>query len=299
MTPWATSAALDGMARALLGRGVTAFLPTAVTAPLDVLERFADRVRAWQPGGAGRRRRAARLQSRGPVPRPMRDGAPTTGTTSSRRPTSPTSGSSAIADGLAVTTIAPELPGAPELIERLARRGVAVSLGHSAADLDAARAGYAARRLDRRPTCSTRCRTSTTDRRVLRSRALEAEDVFVELIADGNHVHPALWPLIARLKPRDRLMLVSDALSLAGTGDGRARVGGLEVEVIDGRATLAGTTTLAGSVIALDSAVRNLVAAGITPPRCRRGRERKSGGIDRGDRSRAHRRRLSRRPHRA
>ena len=52
--------------------------------------------------------------------------------------------------------------------------------------------------------------------------ALEDDDVFVELIADGNHVHPALWPLIARLKPRDRLMLVSDALSLAGTGDGRA-----------------------------------------------------------------------------
>ena len=41
-------------------------------------------------------------------------------------------------------------------------------------------------------------------------------------------------------------MLVSDALSLAGMGDGRIRVGGLEVEVIDGRATLAGTTTLAG-----------------------------------------------------
>jgi N-acetylglucosamine-6-phosphate deacetylase len=49
-------------------------------------------------------------------------------------------------------------------------------------------------------------------------------------------------------------------------GDGRIRVGGLEVEVIDGRATLAGTTTLAGSVIALDSAVRNLVAAGIGLP---------------------------------
>ncbi len=86
--------------------------------------------------------------------------------------------------------------------------------------------------------------------------ALLDDAVFVELIADGIHVHPALWPLIARLKPADRLLLVSDAIALAGTGDGRGRIGGLEVEVVDGRVTLAGTTTLAGSVIALDSAVR-------------------------------------------
>ena len=57
-------------------------------------------------------------------------------------------------------------------------------------------------------------------------------------------------------------MLVSDALPIAGTGDGRGRVGGLEVEVRGGRATLLGTETLAGSVIALDTAVRNLVAHG-------------------------------------
>jgi N-acetylglucosamine-6-phosphate deacetylase len=170
-----------------------------------------------------------------------------------------------VANGLAVVTIAPELPGAPELIELLAARGVAVSLGHSAADLDAARAGYA--RGARSTTHLFNAMTGIEHRAPgLAVAALEANDVFVELIADGHHVHPALWPLIARLKPRDRLMLVSDALSLAGTGGGRARVGGLEVEVVDGRATLAGTTTLAGSVIALDAAVRNLVAAGIRLP---------------------------------
>ena len=72
------------------------------------------------------------------------------------------------------------------------------------------------------------------------------------------------WPLVARLKPSEPVVLVSDALPVAGTDGGRTRVGGLEVEVHDGRATLAGTTTLAGSVIALNSAVRNVVAAGIT-----------------------------------
>ena len=96
--------------------------------------------------------------------------------------------------------------------------------------------------------------------------ALLDDRAYVELIADGIHVHPALWPLIARLKPVDRLLLVSDAVALAGTGDGRGRIGGLEVEVVGERVTLAGTTTLAGSVLALDTAVRNLVAAGVPLP---------------------------------
>jgi N-acetylglucosamine-6-phosphate deacetylase len=60
---------------------------------------------------------------------------------------------------------------------------------------------------------------------------------------------------------------VSDALPLAGLGDGHTTVGGLDVEVRGGRATLAGTDALAGSTIALDSAVRNLVREGLPLPR--------------------------------
>jgi N-acetylglucosamine-6-phosphate deacetylase len=83
------------------------------------------------------------------------------------------------------------------------------------------------------------------------------------LIADGYHVSRELWPLVARLKPLSRLLLVSDALAMAGTPAGRGWIGSLACEIVDGRAVLAGTDTLAGSVIGLDDAVRNLVAAGI------------------------------------
>jgi N-acetylglucosamine-6-phosphate deacetylase len=79
-------------------------------------------------------------------------------------------------------------------------------------------------------------------------------------------VNPAIWELIVRLKGAGRLLLVSDAIALAGTGDGLGFVGGLAVEVLGDRVTLAGTTTLAGSVIALDDAVRNLVASGVSLP---------------------------------
>jgi N-acetylglucosamine-6-phosphate deacetylase len=90
--------------------------------------------------------------------------------------------------------------------------------------------------------------------------ALADDTAYVELIADGIHVHPALWPLITRSKPADRLVLISDALPIAGAASGRGRIGALEVEVQDGRAVVAGTQTLAGSIIALDSAVRNVAA---------------------------------------
>jgi N-acetylglucosamine-6-phosphate deacetylase len=168
-------------------------------------------------------------------------------------------------DGMRVITIAPELPGALELIGWLRARGVAISLGHSAATFEEARAGYAAG-----ATSTTHLFNAMTgvDHRApgLAVAALLDDKVWVELIADGVHVSPVLWPVITRLKPVDRLLLVSDAIALAGTGDGRGTLGELDVEVAGGRVTLAGTSTLAGSVLSLDVAVANLVAAGIPLP---------------------------------
>jgi N-acetylglucosamine-6-phosphate deacetylase len=68
--------------------------------------------------------------------------------------------------------------------------------------------------------------------------ALITDAAWVELIADGHHVDPALWPLVSRAKPGDRLVLVSDAIAIAGTGDRTADLGVLAVEVHDGRCTL-------------------------------------------------------------
>jgi N-acetylglucosamine-6-phosphate deacetylase len=235
-----------------------------VTAPLSELDAFAERVRDWLPDARDDGAEPLGFNLEGPFLAPARRGAH-----DPERLLAPADAPAAVlerlADGLALITIAPELPGALDTIRWLAGRGIAVSLGHSAADLEAARAGYAAGA--RSTTHLFNAMTGVEHRSPgLAVAALEDDGVWVELIPDGHHVHPALWPLIARLKPVDRLMLVSDAIALAGMGDGRVRLGGLDCEVVDGRATLAGTTTLAGSVIALDTAVRNLVAAGIAVP---------------------------------
>jgi len=171
-----------------------------------------------------------------------------------------------VLDGLRIMTIAPELPGSLALIRRLRGLGIAPSIGHSAATLEEARAGFAA---GGRTTTHLFNAMTGVDHRMpgLAVAALGDDDAYAELIADGFHVHPALWPIITRTKPADRLVLVSDALPLAGMGDGPTSVGGLDVVVRGGRATLAGTDTLAGSTIALDTAVRNLVREGLSLPR--------------------------------
>ena len=256
--------ALDGMSRALLARGVTSFLPTGVTSPLTELAEFAERVRSWIPAAPANGAELLGFNLEGPFLSDARRGAHDR--TFLRDPADVDDAAiEPLLDGLRLITIAPERPGALALIARLRSRGVSVSMGHSAATLPQARAGYAAG-----GTTTTHLfnAMSGVEHRTpgLAVAALLDDAAYVELIADGEHVDPAIWELIRRLKPADRLLLVSDALSLAGTGDGRTVVGTLEVEVVGGRVTLAGTTTLAGSVIALDTAVRNLVASGASLP---------------------------------
>lgn len=257
-------AALNGMAGHLLRHGVTSFLPTAVSASLPALGRFADDVRGWMSTAAPDGAEPLGFNLEGPFLAPARRGAhdpavlriPADVDRAELEP---------LLEGLRVITIAPELPGAVELIGWLRGRGVVASIGHSAATLAEGRAGITAGAMS--TTHLFNAMTGVDHREPgLAVAALGDDPLWVELIADGEHVHPALWPIITRTKPDGRLVLVSDAIPLAGTGDGRGTIGGLEIEVVGTRATLLGTDTLAGSVIALDTAVRNLVEAGFGLP---------------------------------
>lgn len=252
---------LDGMARALLRRGVTSFLPTAVTASLPDLAAFAERVRRWLPNAPRDGAQPLGFNIEGPFIATARKGAQDPAWIRDAAGVD-RAGLEPLLDGLRLMTVAPETEGALDLIAWLTGRGVTVSAGHSAADLASARAGYAA---GASSTTHLFNAMSGIDHHApgLAVAALTADDVYVELIADGHHVHPALWPMITRTKPADRLVLVSDAVSLAGTGAVRGTIGALEVQVKGDRCTLRSTGALAGSLIALDSAVRNLAEAGL------------------------------------
>ncbi len=255
---------LDGMARALLRHGVTSFLPSAWTTPLPELHAFADRVRGWIPGAPIDGAEPLGFNLEGPFIAAARKGAHNPDLLLAPADV-PWSEIEPLVDGLRLTTIAPEIPGGLDLIQRLSGLGVRVAIGHSAANLADALAGY-----DAGGTTTTHLFNAMTgvEHRApgVSVAALTRDDVYVELIPDGHHVDPALWPIVWRTKPGDRLILVSDALSLAGMGEGRVIVGGQEVEVRGGRCEIVASGTLAGSIIALDAAVRNLVRYGASLP---------------------------------
>jgi N-acetylglucosamine-6-phosphate deacetylase len=254
-------AALSGMARALAARGVTSFLPTSVTASFEKLTVFAEAVREWMPGAPADGAEPLGFNMEGPFLAEAKKGAHPAHLL--RHPADLDDERLAtFLEGLRIITIAPELRGAPELISRLAAQGVRVSLGHSDATVPQARAGYAAGAVT--TTHLFNAMSGVVHREPgLALTALLDDEVWVELIADTLHVDPELWPLIWGLKPAERVLLVSDAIALAGSGITRGMLGELEVRVDGDMATLVEGGNLAGSVTAMDLELRHVVRSGV------------------------------------
>jgi N-acetylglucosamine-6-phosphate deacetylase len=161
------------------------------------------------------------------------------------------------ADGhLRQMTVAPELPGAAELIAELVDAGVIAAVGHTAATFEQASAGFAAGA--RLATHLFNAMSPISHRAPGAAIAALDAGVVVEMINDGVHVHDGLTRLVGRSIP-DRLVLITDAVSAAGAGDGDYTLGDRDIEVRAGAARLAGTTQLAGSTLTMDEAVRRSV----------------------------------------
>jgi N-acetylglucosamine-6-phosphate deacetylase len=156
---------------------------------------------------------------------------------------------------VSIMTIAPELGGATDLIAEATRRGVVASLGHSDAELAQASAGI---RAGARHATHTFNAMRSLDHRNpgLLGTVLTNDALTADIIVDGIHVAPEVVDLFVRAKGPDRAVLITDAISATGMPDGRYMLGGLEVQVHDGRCEYQGH--LAGSVLTLDSAVRNV-----------------------------------------
>ncbi|BDZ44932.1 N-acetylglucosamine-6-phosphate deacetylase [Naasia aerilata] len=164
---------------------------------------------------------------------------------------------------LRMVTIAPELPDAMEAIARLAAAGVLVAVGHTQADYERTRAAFDAgarvltHTFNAMPGLGHRAPGPV-------AAAIDDPRVTLELILDGRHVHDALARLLFAAAP-GRVALITDAMAAAAAGDGEYLLGGREVTVQEGTAVLRGTTTLAGSTLTQDAALRRAIAAGLDP----------------------------------
>jgi len=153
-----------------------------------------------------------------------------------------------------IMTIAPELPGALEVITEAVKLGVCVSLGHSDATLEQTKAGIAAGGCHATHTFNAMRPLGHRDPGIV-GEVLSNVSVTADIIADGVHLHPSIVRVFLRAKGVERTVLVTDATSATGMPDGRYMLGSLEVEVRDGKCLHDGK--LAGSVLTLDQAVRN------------------------------------------
>ena len=160
-------------------------------------------------------------------------------------------------------TLAVERPGGIGAVRVLAERGIVAAVGHSDAThprvLEAIEAG------------ATGATHLFNAMRPLRHRdpgpvvALMADErVWCEIVVDGVHIDPALVAYAFSVNP-DRMVLITDAMAAAGAADGDYDLGDLSVEVRDGVARVAGTTTIAGSTLTMSAAVRNAVSYGVDP----------------------------------
>jgi N-acetylglucosamine-6-phosphate deacetylase len=159
-----------------------------------------------------------------------------------------------------IMTIAPELTTALELTQHASSLGVVCSLGHSNASLGEAEAGFVA---GARSATHTFNAMRSLDHRDpgIAAYVLDNDALFAELICDGIHVDPAMVRLFYKAKGAEKAVLITDGMSATGMPDGRYKLGGLDVDVANGRCTSAGSPgVLAGSVLTMDRAVRNFSA---------------------------------------
>jgi N-acetylglucosamine-6-phosphate deacetylase len=153
-------------------------------------------------------------------------------------------------------TIAPEQPGATELIAHATQLGVRCSLGHSNATVCEAQAAFNA---GARSATHTFNAMRALDHREpgLTAFVLDEPSLFAEIICDGIHVDPIMVRLFFKSKGGDKIILVTDGMSATGMPDGTYMLGEMQVEVVGGRCTSHGV--LAGSVLTLDRAVQNFM----------------------------------------
>lgn len=250
---------LATMERHMAAHGVTCYLPTTVTAPLDrtlaALESLGKIIRSR--GVERDRARPLGIHLEGPFISHAKRGV---------HPPNyllPPSAEmldrlwQASAGTIRMMTIAPELPGAIETIERARTLDILASLGHSDSGYSDANAAIAAGASHATHTFNAMRALDHRNPGILGS-VLTDNRVSADIIADGVHVDAAVVRLFLAAKGPERAVLITDAISATGMPDGRYRLGAFEVEVRGDRCEHEGK--LAGSVLTLDRAVRNIMS---------------------------------------
>lgn len=242
---------LAAMAQGVLQNGVTSFLPTTMTVEWPQLESAFDAIRTLMQQSAAADFDGAQVlgcHAEGPFINPARKGAQKE---SAILP--PDAARFApYRNVVRLVTLAPEMAGAMDCIRALREMNMRVSIGHTASDYDTAMAALSAGA--DHFTHTFNAMSPLSHRAPGTVGAALASDAYCELIADGFHIHPGLFPLMHRAKG-DKLVLITDCVRAGGLTDGNYDLGGQEITVRGVECRLP-DGTIAGSVLKMNDAVR-------------------------------------------
>ncbi|ABX03823.1 MAG TPA: N-acetylglucosamine-6-phosphate deacetylase [Herpetosiphon sp.] len=242
---------IGAVAAGLPQYGVTAFLPTIITSPLSQVAAAQQVVQQGNFTGS----RVLGLHLEGPFLNPAKRGAHNP--SHLQNPSLAAIETWSPANGVRLVTLAPELDAADELIRALVERGVVVSAGHSEATFEEAEAGF--NQGIRAVTHLFNAMPALHHREPgLAGAALSDQRITMGLIPDGVHVHAGLVRHIWH-SASQRIAIVSDAQAALGMPDGEYLLGDTTLTVANGEARRS-DGRLAGSVLAMDQALRNIHA---------------------------------------
>ncbi|MDB5080103.1 MAG: N-acetylglucosamine-6-phosphate deacetylase [Chloroflexi bacterium] len=234
--------------------GVTSFLPTFITAPIETYYKALEYLRDRKQGKPGANILGAHLE--GPYLNTTFRGAHDSNYI--REPSLGEINRLLSYGTMKFLTLAPEEPGALELVRRANEEGVLVAAGHSGATYEEGVAAFGA---------GVHCATHLFNAMpILNHRApglvgaaLENPEITTNLIVDGVHLHPTVVRFIYRLKGWERICLVTDAMAGLGMKPGRYELAGQMVIVDHNSARLVERESLAGSILSLNDALRNMI----------------------------------------
>jgi N-acetylglucosamine-6-phosphate deacetylase len=248
----------------LATHGVTGFFPTTVGATMDeicaALEGLADAIESSEKSNSAKTNGARPLgvHLEGPFLSHQRPGVHPLANLLDPTPELFDRFWQAARGHIRMMTIAPELPGALGVIAEVARRKVCVSIGHSDAAMEISKAAVCAGARHATHTFNAMRPLDHREPGII-GETLTNDQLSADIIADGIHVAPEIVKLFLQAKGFERSVLITDATAATGMPDGNYQLGPIEVQVKDGRCALASDSSkLAGSVLTMDRAVRNI-----------------------------------------
>ncbi|MFP5105311.1 N-acetylglucosamine-6-phosphate deacetylase [Neobacillus sp. C211] len=253
---------LNVISEGLLSCGVTSFLPTTLTSSTESLNDVVEMIGANSTKVQGAKIRGIFLE--GPFFTEKHKGAQNKNHFRDPSVEMLKIWQKRSNDTIKKIAIAPERKGAAEFIEYAVKEEIAVALAHSDATYEEAKQAV---EKGASIFVHTYNGMSPLHHRELGmvGAAMNLKDVFAEIICDGHHVHPVAANILMNVRGRDTIVMVTDCMMAGGMPDGSYQLGEFPVEVKDGTARLE-SGSLAGSILQLKDAVKNVVEWGIATP---------------------------------